>query len=126
MSWRFALASLVAAGAAFAGQPLRVGVFSLFRPQRLVVKPAAAEVLRVEIDGRAVYLEGAQSAAFRRVDDVIDCFLRRELVTARRARGGAGDGGAANFLLSVPGSIERRFHGTLEVASRAGALETVV
>ena len=105
---------------------MRVGVFSLFRPQRLVVKPAAAEVLRVEIDGRAVYLEGAQSAAFRRVDDAMDCFVRRELVTARRARVAGRDGGAANFLLSVPGSIERRFRGTLEVASRAGALEAVV
>ena len=126
MRWRFWLAGLVAAGAAFAGQPVRVGVFSLFRPQRLVVKPAAAEVLRVEIDGRAVYLEGAQSAAFRRVDDAVDCFLRRELVTARRARVGARDGGAVNFLLSVPGRIERRFHGTLEIASRAGALEAVV
>lgn len=126
MRWRFALAGLVAAGAAFAGQPVRVGVFSLFRPQRLVVKPAAAEVLRVEIDGRAVYLEGAQSAAFRRVDDAVDCFLRRELVAARRARVGARDGGAVNFLLSVPGRIERRFQGTLEVASRGGALEAVV
>ncbi|MDP2996015.1 MAG: SpoIID/LytB domain-containing protein [Bryobacterales bacterium] len=126
MNWRFALASLVAGGAAFAGQPVRVGVFSLFRPQRLVVKPAAAEVLRVEIDGRAVYLEGAQSAAFRRVSDSVDCFVRRELVTARRARVAARDGGAANFLLSVPGRIERRFRGTLEVASRGGALEAVV
>ena len=123
---RFWLAGLVAAGAAFAGQPVRVGVFSLFRPQRLVVKPAAAEVLRVEIDGRAVYLEGAQSAAFRRVDDAVDCFLRREPVTARRARVGARDGGAVNFLLSVPGRIERRFHGMLEVVSRGGALEAVV
>ncbi len=126
MSWRFALASLVAAGAAFAGQPVRAGVFSLFRPQRLVVKPAAAEVLRVEIDGRAVYLEGAQSAALRRVDDAIDCFLRRELVTARRARVAGRDGGAVNFALAVPGRIERRFRGTLEVASRGGTLEAVV
>ena len=83
---------------------MRVGVFSLFRPQRLVVKPAAAEVLRVEIDGRAVYLEGAQSAAFRRVDDAIDCFVRRELVTARRARVAARDGGAVTFRAECAGT----------------------
>ena len=29
-------------------------------------------------------------------------------------------------MLSVPGRIERRFRGTLEVASRGGALEAVV
>ena len=48
------------------------------------------------------------------------------IVTARRTRVAARDGGAANFLLTVPGSIERRFRGTLEVASRGGALEAVV
>jgi stage II sporulation protein D len=97
------------AGVACAAQTVEVGVFSLFRPQRLIVKPAAAQVLRVEIDGSATYLEGAQSATFRRA----------ARVTAR-------DGGPAEFTLAVPGRIERRFRGTLRIASRAGALEAVV
>jgi stage II sporulation protein D len=122
---RFA-ALLLAAASAWGGETIRVGVFSLFQPQRLVVKPAPGAVLRVEIDGRESFLEGARNAAFRRVGDGMDCFLRRELTPARRARVSARDGGAAEFVLSVPGRIERRFRGTLEIASRAGALQAVV
>lgn len=114
------------AGGAWAGDTVRVGVFSLFRPQRLVVKPAGAALLRVETGGRAWFLEGAHAVSFRREGDGFDCFIRRELIAARKAVVTARDGTAAEFTLSVPGRIERRFRGTLEVVSRAGALEAVV
>ncbi len=120
------LALLLVATSVWGGETIRVGVFSLFQPQRLVVKPAAGTVLRVEIDGRESFLEGARNAAFRRVGDVMDCFLRRELIPARRARVSARDGGAAEFALSVPGRIERRFRGVLDIVSKGGALEAVV
>jgi stage II sporulation protein D len=123
---RVACLLFVSVAAAGAGDSVRAGVFSLFRPQRLVVKPAGASVLRVEIEGRLHFVEGAQAVSFRREGEAFDCFLRRELTTARRARISARDGGATEFTLSVPGRIARRFRGALEVASRAGALEPIV
>ena len=76
-----------------------IGVFGLFRPTELCVSPVS-EVLLVTGDSRLI-LEGRQHFTIRGA-------VR---VTSR-------DGSDADFRLSVPGRIERQFHGTLTV--RAG------
>jgi len=86
-----------------------VSVFGLFHPTELDIRPAGAGVLVVEQEGRTLTLEGARSFRLR---------------SAARVTGR--DGAPAAFVLSVPGKIQREFHGRLEVRREAGHLLAIV
>jgi hypothetical protein len=97
---------------------VRIGVFGLFHPVELDVKPVRGQVLVVESRGRKEILEGSASARLQ----------SPARVTGR-------DGGEAAFILSVPGldghpigypRIQREFHGRLEVLQRDGHLVAIV
>jgi peptidoglycan hydrolase-like amidase len=88
---------------------MTIGVFGLFHPTELEVRPGAGTVILVESMGRTVRLEGAASARIR---------------TAARVSGR--DGTMTRFVLSVPGKIRREYLGRLEVKAQAGSLTAIV
>ena len=76
---------------------VRIGVFGLFHPTNLEVKPANGGVIVIQSGGRSEVLEGAQT-------------------NLRAAATVTGRGGAeASFVLAVPGKIQREYHGRLEI-----------
>ena len=87
---------------------VRVGVFGLFHPAQLVIRPAAAGA--IAMNGRV--LEGKQSAALQ-----FPCEPVR--ISSRT-------GEAADISVSIPGKIERRYHGMLFVTSARRELVIVV
>ena len=97
---------------AFAGlavaQPVRIGVFSLFKPQEIVVT-AVGRPLEVSAEGVISQLEGSQSMTLR----------GPATVSAR-------EGGPATFVLSIPGKIRRRFQGTLTILRKPHSLEAII
>jgi peptidoglycan hydrolase-like amidase len=92
---------------------LRIAVFVLFHPTQLEVRPAVGNVLAIESEGQTRVLEPGSSARF----DLSAPALTR--VTGRAGR-------ETDFVLSVPGKIERRFHGVLEVRRKQDELQSVV
>ncbi|MEO8131370.1 MAG: SpoIID/LytB domain-containing protein [Bryobacteraceae bacterium] len=80
---------------------VNIGVFGLFHPTHLTVKAPLSQVLLVN------------GTAQRNADFSL---------TSAPARITARDGGPASFTLSVPGKIERNFHGTLSVTKVGGEL----
>jgi stage II sporulation protein D len=84
---------------------VHIGVFGLFHPGHLTVRALPAQVVMAN--------GSAQTFVDVRLNDP------PVFVTAR-------DGEAADFILSVPGKIERRFHGTLEITTVAGELMPVI
>lgn len=108
-----------------AGANVRIGVFGLFHPAELVLRPTSGTVLYVEAGGETFRLEGAESARFRLAGDRVQCLTRQRNVSARALRASA-RGGAGDLWLSVPGKIARRFRGRLEVRAHRGALEAVI
>jgi peptidoglycan hydrolase-like amidase len=113
---------------------VRIGVFGLFHPVELDVRPAGGQVLVIqsgsasrigskrepgfgssqESNGRTQILEGSASARLQSPANV----------TGR-------DRGEASFRLSVPGvsghpKIQREFHGRLEVRQQGGHLVAIV
>jgi peptidoglycan hydrolase-like amidase len=88
---------------------VRIGVFGLFHPQELEIRPAVGQVLEVSSSTGTQVLEGARSL--------------RLTGPAKVAGRGGGD---ASFVLSVPGKIQREYRGRLEVRTRAGSLEAIV
>lgn len=84
---------------------VQIGVFVLFHPGHLSVRALPAQVLIANGSTRTGLEVGLNDPPV--------------FVTAR-------DGGAADFILSVPGKIERRFHGTLAITTIAGELIPVI
>jgi peptidoglycan hydrolase-like amidase len=89
-------------------QPVRIGVFSLFKPEEIVVT-AAGVPLEIKLGGLTSRLEGLQSIVLRASATVTSA-----------------TGGPAPFVLTIPGKIHRRFEGTLAVTQGPHCLETVV
>ncbi|HVX65182.1 MAG TPA: SpoIID/LytB domain-containing protein [Bryobacteraceae bacterium] len=103
MRYATAVSLLTLAVSACAAE-LRVGVFTLFRPTRLLVRPAEPAV----VDGRLLPAGELM------------------LIDHAPVRLTGLDGGDLVFALSIPGRIERRYHGTLEVIAESGFLVPVV
>ena len=110
-------------------QDVRIGVLGLFHTREIVVRPAPASAVVVRVADRTLVLE--QSSG----DDEIDVHLDGNVIAARtrdgaiRARSltvAARDHGPADFYLSIPGKITRRYHGTLEVTPSSGALLAIL
>jgi peptidoglycan hydrolase-like amidase len=91
-----------------AGQPIRIGVFSLFKPDEIVVMAVDAP-LDIESGGLTSRLEGSQFTALRSAATVT-----------------SPTGGPAPFILNIRGKIRRRFQGTLEIIRTPYYLEAVV
>lgn len=87
---------------------VRIGVFSLFRPVELRVAPVSSALLVTTGDTRII-LEGRQAFTF-----------------SAPVRVSAPDGSGTDFRLSIPGKIERQFHGILTVQTGDHKLIAVV
>src|ERR1035438_10152713 len=97
MCRRKALALLVFSLLPASADVVQIGVFSLFRPVELRVSPDTSALLVTTGDARII-LEGRQT-----------------FTISGPVRVSAPDGSDADFRLSIPGKIERQFHGILTV-----------
>jgi hypothetical protein len=88
---------------------VKIGVYGLFQPVELDLRPVAGQALIVEMDGRSWTLQRG------------DIF---HLGAGARAAGR--DGAMTAFLLSVPGKIHREFYGRLEIKQDQGRLVPVI
>jgi peptidoglycan hydrolase-like amidase len=116
---------LVALHAAASGKELRIGVFSLFHPSELILKAAPASTLKVNVAGAVWNLEDSRTMRFRAGRSGILCIAGDRASNSQVVRV-SGSRGKAEFVLSVPGKIERRFAGSLEIQVHAGELVSIV
>ena len=90
---------------------VHIGVFSLFRPVELRVSPVKTPILittgdqHLTLEGHRSYLVRLHDVPFR--------------VTGR-------NGSPTNFRLSIPGKIDRRFYGILNITSNERKLRPVI
>lgn len=105
---RLLFASCLAAAGAVCAE-VRVGVFTLFRPSMLAVAAGHGATLKVRTAGETFTVRGDRGV---------------ELRGPARVTGVAG--GAVDFVLSVPGRIERFYRGVLAVEARGDTLVAVV
>ena len=123
--WPRILLPLIALHAAASGQDLHIGVFGLFHPHELILRAAPGGALRVNVGTAAWNLEGSRTVRLRVGRAGILCTAGDRSGSAAVVRA-SGSRGRTEFLLSVPGKIERRFAASLEVRARAGELIPIV
>ena len=117
---------LLALPAAPQNPPLRIGVFGLYRPVELLVRPFQGSVLQLEAGGEVFVLEGGQSASLRLRQDGIECQAQNRTVVASLVRVTSRSGLDTDFILTVPAKRDRHFRGRLEVEVEDGSLVPVV
>ncbi len=113
-------------------ETVRIGVFSLFRPKELLLRPSNGSALDVAIDGRAQELPSSMRSIHVRASDGMVAvslapgsrILRGTSLRAQRA--GEGVGVAARFWLEVPGKLRREYWGELKICAHGETLEAVV
>lgn len=108
-----------------AAQTVTIGVFSLFHPVDLEVQPAGSPIV-VNADGRAPLVLTGERGRLRAVFELRYGQLLLDGVPAMNVKVTARDGAETDFLLAVPGKIERRYHGVLTVLSDGTQLVPVV
>lgn len=105
---------------------VRIGVFGLLKPSELVVRPAGDAVLLIEAGSESLVLESGQSLSLGRDGRRIRAATSKFMATVLKARVTGRRGGDAELMLSVPGSIERRYRGRLDVRVANGVLSPVI
>lgn len=109
-----------------AASTVRVGVFGLFHPRELTVRPVAGSVLELQAGRETFLLYGAQRARLRFSAGRLECRVGDRAILASSIRISPREAQSPDFLLSVPGRIERRFRGSLEVTAANRTLLPVV
>ncbi len=102
---------------------VRIGVFTLFHPAELELRPAPGDALTLVAGDETLALEGSEHVHLRAADRIIE--LRARGRTLRVSAVGASSR-SGEFTLAIPGRIERRFRGSLEVTVADQALQPVV
>ena len=110
-------------------QDVRIGVLGLFHPREIVVQAVPGSAIVVRAEGRSLVLENSSGVDEIRVHldgNAIAAHTRDSAIQTPSLAIGSRDNGPTDFLLSVPGKITRRYHGTLEVTPSPGSLVMIV
>lgn len=111
---------------------VRVGVFGLFHPRALSVRPGDARGLAIVTDRDTLVLRGRETADVRFIDGStmqVTCAGRSITTDALHVlvlRGAGARDDIADVELSVPGRITRLFRGTLDITPVEEELVSVI
>ncbi len=111
-----ALSLIFAASWTCGAQTVRIAVVTLFRPARLEVRGA----VEVQAGGEPFALEADDIIRCAARNGTVECTIGGRTFSARSVLAFPREGD--DFTLTVPGRIERRFRGTLEITADSGVL----
>jgi stage II sporulation protein D len=103
------------------GKDLRIGVFGLFRPTELILSATPGDSLRITAGSTEFTVEGKRTARFLVDGQSVQCSVGDRIARSSVMHIGGGHP-ETDFVLSVPGKIQRRFRGAAEIRASAGAL----
>ena len=131
MRWKCALvfsAVLLSSSLAHA-QDVRIGVLGIFHPRQLTLTSRDGDPIVVTAAGHTLFLQPksrAGSLQIRASDGALLVGFAGQEIRAKEIRAAGRNQNAADFVLTVPGKIERRYQGTLNVRIEDGVLVPIV
>lgn len=102
---------------------VRIGAFTLFHPVELELRPAPGDALTIVAGDETLVLEGSEHAHLHAGGRLIEVSARGQTLRVSVVRASSRSG---EFTLAVPGRIERRSRGDLEVTLANQTLQPVV
>jgi stage II sporulation protein D len=111
------------------GQDVRIGVLGLFHAREIVVRAVPGEAVVMRAADRSIVLEtssGMDRVSLRLDSELIAIHTNDGDIRSRSISLTSRDSSPADFLLTLPGKITRRYHGTLEVTPSSASLLMIV
>jgi stage II sporulation protein D len=121
--------ALIGSTASAQNEGVRIDVLGLFHPSELTLSSTTGSAVILRADAQSLTLDTSAglSRASIRVNEaglVVRCGTRS--LNASKVTLASREGGPADFMLSVPGKITRRYRGRLEIINVSGELIPVV
>jgi stage II sporulation protein D len=113
----------------FSNRNVRIGVLGLFHTPEFRVSATAGQALLLYSGSERLILEkssGVDMALIRISDHGVIATAGTRVISASAISIAGRSGEPANFVLAVPGKIERRYHGILEVKASTNNLLAIV
>jgi stage II sporulation protein D len=109
-------------------QEVRIGVLGLFHPRQLTVSSTAESAVILHIKQKDLVLDSTSTSkvAVHARGNLLVLTYGGESLHADRIVFTSRDGGAADFVLAIPGKITRRYRGRPEIKNQLGELVPVV
>jgi stage II sporulation protein D len=108
---------------------VRIGVLGIFHPHQLSLSASDGDAIVVTASGRTFFLRpGAptEKLQIRASRDILLLSLAGKEIRATQLHAAGRNHDAVNFVLGVPGKLERRYRGTLDVKIADGMLVPVI
>jgi stage II sporulation protein D len=105
---------------------VNISVFGLFRPAELVIKPSGSDALTIKTGSETFALEGSSAVRVSARHGGVLWETGGKTGSAPFVEVTGRSSARAQFVLEVPGKIERRFRGSLIVRPAGQALQAVV
>jgi len=110
-------------------QSVRIGVLGIFHPHQLTLSCRGSEAIVLKASRRMLFLQPGFPAEQLHIrasgDTMLVSLFDKELRTSEISASGRNQN-AVTFMLAVPGKLERRYRGTLEVSVVDGVLVPVI
>jgi stage II sporulation protein D len=110
-------------------QTVRIGVLGIFHPHRLTLAAPDENAIVVTAAGQTFFLQPQSPAGnlqIRASGDSLILGLAGKEIRAREIHAAGRNQNPADFVLTVPGKLERRYRGTLEVKIVDGTLVPII
>jgi stage II sporulation protein D len=110
-------------------QQIRIGVLGLFHPHELKLTPADGSAVVVEVGDKSFVLEKSSSRAsaqFAIEGSEIVAKAGGQTLRGKQISVVSREGNVTDFVVTVPGKITRRYHGTLILHPSTGVIISVI
>ena len=110
-------------------QDVRIGVLGIFHPRQLSLSSSDGNAIVVRASGQTLFLQPGsptERLQIRASGDVLLLSLAGKEIRTRELHAAGRNQDATAFVLSLPGKVERRYRGTLDVKIVAGVLVPVI
>jgi peptidoglycan hydrolase-like amidase len=127
--WTLVILSVLLSGSVANAQNVRIGVLGIFHPSQLTLDSGPDDAIVVNAAGQTLFLQprsATHSLQIRVAGEEMLLSLADKEICAKEIHAAARNQDATEFLLSVPGKIERRYRGTLDIKIVDGELVPIV
>jgi len=110
-------------------QSVRIGVLGIFHPHQLTLSACDAAAIVVTASGQTFFLQPGsptEKLQIRASGDILLLSLAGKEIRTSKLHAAGRNQDAANLVLGVPGKMQRRYRGTLDVKIVEGVLVPVI
>jgi stage II sporulation protein D len=128
-SWVVLFLSLASSGASANTQDVRIGVLGLFHPCELTLSVRDGNALVVSAPELTFFLQPrslSETLHIRASGEALLLEFGAQKIYAKEIHAAGRNQGATDFVLGIPGKIQRRYRGTLDMKVVAGEVVPVV